>query len=50
MKSVQSLAIEIYNYLHGLSTTILSEPFNVNETVPYNLKMRNELHAQNQRQ
>ena len=34
-RNVQSLAIEIYKYLHGLSPAILSEVFQVNETVPY---------------
>ena len=45
-KNVQSLAIEIYKYLHGLSPAILSEVFQVNETI-YDLRMRNKLHARN---
>ena len=36
-RNVQSLAIEIYKYLHGLSPAILSEVFKVNETIPYDL-------------
>ena len=46
-KNVQNLAIEIYKYLHGLSPAILSEVFKVNETIPYDLRMRNELYARN---
>ena len=44
-KNVQNLAIEIYKYLHGLSPAILSEVFKVNETIPYDLRMCNELYA-----
>ena len=40
-----NLAIENFKYLHGLSPAILSEVFKVNETVPYDLRMRNELYA-----
>ena len=42
-RNVQSLAIEIYKYLHCLSPAILNEDFKVNETIPYDLRMRNEL-------
>ena len=44
-QNVLSLAIEIYKYLHGLSPTILGEVFQVNETLPYDLRMHNELYA-----
>ena len=44
-KNVQNLAIEIYKYLHGLSPAIVSDVFKVNETLPFNLRMRNELYA-----
>ena len=46
-RNVQSLAIEIYKYLHGLSPAILSEVFQVNETISYDLRMRNKLYARN---
>ena len=46
-RNVQSLAIEIYKYLHGLSPAILSEVFKFNETIPYDLRMRNGLDARN---
>ena len=44
-RNVQSLATEIYKYLHGLSPAILSEVFKVNETIPYDLRMCNKLYA-----
>ena len=46
-KIFQNLAIEIYKYLNGLSPALLSEVFQVNETLPYYLRMRNELYARN---
>ena len=46
-RNVQSLANEIYKYLHGLSLAILSEVFKVNEILPYDLRMRNKLYARN---
>ena len=42
-RNVQSLAIEIYKYLHGLSPAILSEIFRVIEIISYDLRMRNAL-------
>ena len=45
--NVQILAIEIYKYLHGLSPAILRDIFKVNETIPCDLRMRNELYARN---
>ena len=46
IRNVQSLAIE-NKYLHGLSPAILNEVFKVNKTIPYDLRMRNELYARN---
>ena len=46
-RSVQSLAIEIYKNLHGLSPAILSRDFKVNETIPYDLRMHNKLYTRN---
>ena len=46
-KNVHNLAIEIYKYLHGLSPAILGDVFKVNETMPYDLRRRNELYARN---
>ena len=44
-KNIQSSANEIYKYLHDVSPTILGEVFKVNETILYDLRMRNELYA-----
>ena len=46
-KMSKILSVEICKYQHGLSPAILSEIFKVNETIPYDLKMRNELYARN---
>ena len=46
-KMPKILSVEIYKYQHGLSPAILSEVFKVNETIPYDLRMRNELYARN---
>ena len=46
-RNVQSLAIEIYKYLHDLSPAILSEVFKENEAIPYDLRMRNKLYGRN---
>ena len=46
-RNVQSLAIEIYKYLHGLSPAIFNEVFKVNETISNDLRIRNELYVRN---
>ena len=46
-KNVQNLAIEIYKYLHGLSPAILSDVSKVNKSIPYDLRMCNELYVRN---
>ena len=45
-RNVQILAIEIYKYL-DLSPAILNEVFKVNKTMPFDLRIRNELYARN---
>ena len=45
--NVQSLPIGIYQYLRGSSSMILGKVFNVNETIPYDWRMRNELYDRN---
>ena len=42
----QSLATEIYEYLHDISLPILVSFFKVNKTIPYDLKIC-ELYARN---
>ena len=46
-KNVQSLAIEIYKCLHGLSPTILGEVsiYRTSFLIPYDLRMPNESYA-----
>ena len=44
---IQSLAIEIYKYPHGVSPKILSEVFEVTKTMRCNLRMHNKLYAGN---
>ena len=39
-------ASKLYKYRHGLSPT-LGEVFKVSKTIPYGLRMRNELYATN---
>ena len=46
-KNIQSLAIEIYNFLHNLSPCIMNNKFKVNQTVPYDLKKRSVLQSRN---
>ena len=48
-RNFQSLAIGIYKYLHGLSPLILREVLKVDKTIPYDLRMVNELCAGNLR-
>ena len=40
-RNIQTLAIEIYNHIHGLSRAIMGEVFKINRTLPYNLKTQN---------
>ena len=44
-KSIQSLAIEIYKFLHNLSPCIMNNIFKVNQTVPYDLRKRKVLQS-----
>ena len=46
-KNIQSLAIEIYKFLHNLSPCIMNNIFKVNQTVPYDLRKRNVLQSRN---
>ena len=46
-KNIQSLAIEIYKFLHNLSHCVMNNIFKVNQTVPYDLRKRNVLQSRN---
>ena len=36
-RNIQTLAIEIYKHIHGLSPAIMGEVLKINRTLPYNL-------------
>ena len=46
-KIIQSLAIEIYKFLHNLSTCIMNNVLKVNETVLYDLRKLNIFQSRN---
>ena len=46
-KNIQSLAIEIYRFLHNFSPWIMCNIFKVNQTIPFNLRKRNVLQSRN---
>ena len=35
-RNIQTLAIEIYKHIHGLSPAVMGEVFKINRTLPYN--------------
>ena len=41
-RNIQTLAIEIYKHIHGLSPAIMGEVFKINRTLPYNLRTQND--------
>ena len=45
--NIQSLAIELYNFFHGLSSSIMKNVFHFNTNIPYNLRSRSELCSRN---
>ena len=46
-RNVQSLAIEIYKFLHGLSPAILGDIIKLNRPNTYNLRTHQELYSRN---
>ena len=46
-RNIQSLAIEIYKFLHGLSTAIMGDIIKLNRPPTYNLRTRQELYSRN---
>ena len=46
-RNIQSLAIELYKFFHGLSPSIMKNVFHFNTNIPYNLRSRNELYSRN---
>ena len=41
-RNIQTLAIQIYKHIHGLSPAITGKVFNINRTLPYNLRIQNK--------
>ena len=46
-RNVQTLAIEIFKFLSGLSPQIVNEVFHVKSPAPYYLRDKNELYSRN---
>ena len=46
-RNIQSLAIELYNFFHGLSPSILKNVFHFNTNIPYNLSSCSKLYSRN---
>ena len=46
-RNIQSLAIELYKFFHGLSPSIMKNVFHFNTNISYNLISRNELYSRN---
>ena len=46
-RNIQTLAIEIFKFLNGLSPQIMNEVFQVKSPAPYYLRDKNELYSRN---
>ena len=46
-RNIQTLAIEVFKFLNGLSPQIMNEVFQVNSPAPYHLRDKNELYSRN---
>ena len=46
-RNIQSLAIEIYKFLHDLSPAIMGDIIKLNRPPTYNLRTRQELYSRN---
>ena len=46
-KNIQTLAIEIHKFFHGLSPIIIKNIFQVNTNNPHSLRSHNELYCRN---
>ena len=46
-RNIQTLAIEICNFFHDLSPSIMKSIFQVHTSNPYSLRSRNELYCRN---
>ena len=48
-RNIQSLAIELYKFFHGLSPSIMKNVFHFNTNIPYNLRSRSKLYSRNRK-
>ena len=46
-RNIQSLAIELYKFFHGIFPSIMKNVFHLNTNTPYNLRSRRELYSRN---
>ena len=46
-RNIQTLAIEVFKFLNGLSPQIMNEVFQVKSPAPYHLRDKNELYSRN---
>ena len=46
-RNIQSLAILLYKFFHGLSPSIVKNVFHFNTNIPYNLRSCSELYSRN---
>ena len=46
-RNIQSLAIELCKFFHGLSPSIMKNVFHLNTDIPYMLRSRSELYSRN---
>ena len=46
-RNIQTLAIEIFTFLNGLSPPIMNEVFQVKPSASYTMRNKNELHSRN---
>ena len=48
-RNIQTLAIEIFKFLHGLSPKIMEDVFKLKDTISYELRVCNQLYSRNPR-
>ena len=46
-RNIQSVAIELYKFFHGLSPSIMKNAFHFKTNIPYNLRSHSELYSRN---
>ena len=46
-RNIQSPAIELYKFFHGLSPSIMKNVFHLNTNIPYDLRSRGERYSRN---